>query len=106
MHRFPKFTHAGTYYTRPLLPRLSMNYATKTSVSFNHEYSNDGANKSHGHVCKETCVLKDCDNKKCLLLCDQRKETEILGHNTHKPPIGRMAKIISDYDAQGKKKSQ
>lgn len=39
-------------------------------------------------------------------LCASRKETEILGHNTHRPPIGRMAKRISDIDAQGNKSDQ
>lgn len=51
------------------------------------DLANDGTGK-HAHVCKETCVQSDCEEKKCNSLCDVFKDTTSLGHNTHKPPIG------------------
>lgn len=81
-------------------------YSTKTGVKFSKKYSNDNMNKTHVHVCKEKCVLQDCETKECPTLCDTRTETEILGHNTHKPPIGRMARRIFETDAKGDNKSQ
>ena len=69
------------------------------------DLANDGTGK-HAHVCKETCVQSDCEEKKCNSLCDVFKDTTSLGHNTHKPPIGRFAKFIAKYDANGILNSQ
>ena len=63
-------------------------------------------NTAHTHVVKEKCVIPDCDIKKCPSLCDDFKEGDIKGHQTHKPPIGRMARYISAEDANGEKKQQ
>ena len=62
--------------------------------------SNDNSGK-HPHIVKESCESKDCDNKVCSTVCDNNNQFSVLGHNTHKPLIGRFSKFISDYDANG-----
>ena len=64
------------------------------------DLANDGTGK-HAHVCKDTCVQPDCESKNCNSLCDVFKETTSLGHNTHKPPVGRFARFVAGYDANG-----
>lgn len=44
--------------------------------------------------------------KKCTSLCDVLKDVTPLGHNTHKPPIGRFARYVSGTDASGNQNSQ
>ena len=85
----------------PVKSQITENYSTKTAAKMSKKYSNDGANKNHTHIVKETCVIPGCDGLNCKGLCAERAGTEILGHHTHKQPTGRMAKRISDYDANG-----
>lgn len=84
-------------------------YSTKTAANLTkqavQDLANDGSGK-HPHVMENFCILKGCENKKCPSLCDQSAKYRILGHNTHKPPIGRFARFIDDYDANGDLKKQ
>lgn len=44
-------------------------------------------NTGHTHVVKETCVVADCDMKKCPSLCDDFKEGNILKGIRHINPL-------------------
>ena len=61
---------------------------------------------SHTHIGAQKCILNDCDIKDCSTLCDLPNGLGIDGHNTHKPPIGRFARFISEEDTNGNKKAQ
>ena len=74
----------------------------KTAVK---QYSNDGTGQ-RSHVCINNCVSNACEEKKCVTLCDKLKNSEILGHTTHGPVVGRYYRYISNFDANGKKKTQ
>ena len=58
-------------------------------------------NDKHTHVAKQTCVLPDCEKKKCSQVCDKPLDLGILGHHTHKPLIGRFCSFIDSVDAKG-----
>lgn len=70
------------------------------------EKINTDGSRKHTNVVKENCTLLDCQQKKGSFSCDQSAKYRILGHNTHKPPIGRFARFIDDYDANGDPKKQ
>lgn len=61
---------------------------------------------NHSHIVKETCTTENCNVLKCNTNCNPIKKAEVLGHYTHKPPVGRMCKHISEVDAAGNVKSQ
>lgn len=97
------------------------NLTAKVSTSFYRSYStkeafkvkgkaakdlaNDGTGK-HTHIGKQECILQDCASKKCTALCAIPDKTRILGHNTHKPPVGRFTRLISYEDINGDQKPQ
>lgn len=64
------------------------------------DHANDGTG-SHSHQANQYCIRPNCDKQVCPQLCDQPKELDFKGHNTHKPPVGRFARFISDNDANG-----
>ena len=69
------------------------------------DLANDGTGK-HTHVYQDVCVQSDCEEKKCSSACDTLLKRRFLGHNTHKPLIGRFSKFIGDVDANGNPDSQ
>ena len=79
-------------------------YATKVAFQLKkkaaEDLANDGTGK-HPHVGTQQCVIADCASKKCLKPCDQPTYLLVDGHNTHKPPIGRLTRFISEEDATG-----
>ena len=69
------------------------------------DLANDGTGK-HTHIYKDVCVQNDCEEKKCSSPCDTLLKRRFLGHNTHKPLIGRFSKFIGAVDANGNPDSQ
>lgn len=49
---------------------------------------------------------RGCSLISCQGLCGLPNGFRVLGHNTHKPPIGRMARFIHEKDANGADKPQ
>lgn len=94
-------TKLGTSFCR--------NYATQEAVKVNgkavQELANDGTGK-HTHITKQECSAEDCASKKCTALCAIPTKTSFEGHNTHKPPIGRFARVISEEDVNGNQQTQ
>lgn len=92
-----------------IFAQVSRNYATKTSYIFKGKAAKDLANDQsgkHPQAVDEFCEKEDCKKTDCPVLCDKPAGFRVKGHNTHKPPIGRMARFIHDPDADGKPKSQ
>jgi hypothetical protein len=106
MHRSGPIIRVGCQSSYPRMTRM---YATKTAVNFKNQaaqdLANDGTGK-HPHVMQNYCVLKGCENKKCMTLCDNGVKSRITGHNTHVPPGGRFARFIAEHDANGDPKKQ
>lgn len=100
--------HQGT----KLLPHIfkpTTNMSTLAAKKYTKAAAKDLANDgkgNHTHVEKEICVKVDCENTQCQTLCDTLKETAPKGHNTHKPPIGRFCRFISETDANGNPQAQ
>ena len=90
-------------------PNSFREYSTKVVFRLKNkaakDHANDGSGK-HPHVVTQTCTLQDCETKKCPKPCGQPDKIIIDGHNTHKPPVGRMARFISEEDTKGDPKSQ
>ena len=59
--------------------------------------ANDDTGK-HTHVIEEKCIITECPSKFCPSLCDKANGFTVKGHNTHKPPIGRLTRFISEGD--------
>ena len=105
MHRFitrlPTHPISCTNSTR--------SYATKRAVRLNKDaakdYANDGSGK-HPHIGSEKCTVEDCESKECPTLCGDPTKFNIKGHNTHKPPIGRFCRFVSEEDAKGEFRAQ
>lgn len=92
--------------TRKIIPSgVFRQYTTIIPCKVPKVLANDGTSK-HTHVVEQTCILEDCDTKKCLNLCSSKNTFRILGHNTHKPPVGRLTRFISEQDADGNLKTQ
>lgn len=84
-------------------------YSTRTAINLSKKVANDLANDGtgkHAHILENKCILKGCEHKKCINLCDDYSKSKVLGHNTHKPPIGRFARFIDDHDANGDPQKQ
>lgn len=82
---------------------------TRSAVRLKNQAAKDVANDDtgkHTHVTQNYCVLKGCENKSCPSLCDQPDGCDVKGHNTHKPPIGRITRFVADHDANGNSKTQ
>lgn len=90
-------------------PTVTRFYSNRTAIKLTKQaakdLNNDGTGK-HTHIMENYCISKECENKKCPTLCDQGYKNEIKGHNTHKPPIGRIARFIDNHDANGDPKPQ
>ena len=101
MHRSGPIIRVGCQSSYPRMTRM---YATKSVVNLKNkaaqDLANDGTGK-HPHVMQNYCVLKGCENKKCMTLCDNGNKSWIMGHHTHVPPGNRNAKFIADHDANG-----
>lgn len=108
MHRSLSTT-LGVKVVKPMLGHeSSRNYATKVAFRLGKQAihkSNDDTGK-HPHVGTQECVIQDCASKKCPALCDQPTKINVDGHNTHKPPIERMARFVSEKDANGDSNTQ
>lgn len=90
-------------------PIINQNYSTRIAFQLKNkaakDLANDGTGK-HIHVGKQSCTLTDCETKVCAQLCAENKIIAVEGHNTHKPPVGRIARFISDQDVNGQQKTQ
>lgn len=86
------------------IPLIHSSYSTKIAFKLKAKAAKDYANDStgkHPHVGTQKCTIADCNAKKCTNVCGNPTEITIDGHNTHKPPIGRMTRYIADEDANG-----
>ena len=85
-------------------------YSTTKACKFKgkaaKDLSNDGGKKNHTHVVEEKCAKDGCSLESCPKLCGIPKGFRVIGHNTHKPPIGRLARFIDEKDANGADKPQ
>ena len=94
----------------PVSSRI-LNQSNMSTIRFNKfkgkakKLVNDETGK-HSHGCREKCDIADCSEKKCESLCGSLQEMDILGHTTHNPPIGKYYRVVSDYDADGKPRTQ
>src|SRR5579875_2088091 len=84
-------------------------YSSKVTFKLKNDaakdYANDGTGK-HTHVGTQQCILADRDTKKCPTVCSQPTILEVDGHNTHKPPVGRVTRFISPEDVNGSQQPQ
>jgi len=95
----------GKSYFKP----IAQQYSTRTTCQFKGKAAKDLANDhtgKHTHVIEEKCIVTDCENQKCPSLCDNANGFAVKGHNTHKPPVGRMTRFVSEKDANGVNKPQ
>jgi hypothetical protein len=83
--------------------RIAAKIQPKSKAALEHANDNTG---KHTHVADYSCIEKDCDTRKCPTLCNTPSKFSLLGHHTHKPPIGRFCRTIDDQDALGKKRTQ
>ena len=93
----------------PPISEINYQYSTKVTCRFKGKAIKDLANDDTGkhiHVAEQTCIQNDCSSKKCLSLCEDPGKFRILGHNTHKPPIGCITRFIAKQDANGFLKDQ
>ena len=114
---FKRTMHQSSVYVRGLKnvvehtlnqPTTTRSY-TRTAVRLKKQAAKDLANDhtgKHPHVTENYCILKGCENQKCPSLCDQPNGSDIKGHNTHKPPVGRIARFVDSQDANGNAESQ
>lgn len=106
MHRTPslvtKLIPVVNQYTGN---NMSTRVAIKVKGKAAQELANDNKGK-HTHVAEESCIKTNCETKTCASLCDTSKDFSIRGHNTHKPPIGRFCRFVSETDANGEAKPQ
>jgi hypothetical protein len=87
-------------YTNNMTANMSICVSIKIKKNTVKYLANDGTGK-HTHVATEICENLNCEVKKCPTLCENSKQIEIKGHNTHKPPIGRFCRFVSEIDANG-----
>lgn len=80
-------------------------YSTRVACKVDKKLANDGTG-NHTHVAKQSCILTNCENKDCPSLCSTPDKFRVTGHNTHKPPVGRMARFVAETDANGSQKAQ
>lgn len=108
---------AGKVYSQNLknIVQNTYNYCTHTrsytikAVKFKKKAAEELANDDNGkhtHIIQNFCILKGCENKKCSQLCDQFNRFDVKGHNTHRPPVGRIVRFVDSQDADGNTKSQ
>lgn len=97
--------HPYTLQSRADQNNMATLIAYKFKGNAAKDLANDGSGK-HTHICKETCVQQDCEEKKCTSLCDTLADRNNLGHNTHKPIAGRFSRFISGTDANGNPQNQ
>lgn len=84
-------------------------YSTRVGLKLKGDVAKNLSNdnqKGHTHAAEETCSFKNCRLSNCPGLCGPRDKTYILGHDTHKPPVGRFARYVSDTDTNGDPKDQ
>lgn len=83
-------------------PQRSMAYVSGCRLKGKaaKDHANDGTG-NHPHRAENYCIKERCEKLKCPSLCDTPKSFRIVGHGTHKPPIGRFSQRISDTDANG-----
>lgn len=84
---------------------MGQTYSTRVACTVDKKLANDGTGK-HTHVAKQTCILANCENKECPALCTSPNKFKIQGHNTHKPPVGRITRFVAETDANGDQKTQ
>lgn len=60
----------------------------------------------HTHAVKEVCEQTNCENKKCITLCNTLKRLDIKGHFTHRPVSGKFCRFISNKDAKNLDQAQ
>jgi hypothetical protein len=56
----------------------------------------------HPHTVEKICESKECEVKKCSILCESLKETKATGFLTHGPVAGKFSCFVADIDANGK----
>lgn len=109
MHRATNAIHYTGNLLTPYSRKISINMSTKTAFKLKKkaakDLANDGTGK-HMHVIEQTCVQIDCEAKQCKTLCNTLYEVNPKGHNTHKPPIGRFCRFISETDTNGHTQAQ
>ena len=103
-------SHVPTRGISPVTTITTRAY-TRGPVKFQpkSQAAKDQANDStgtHTHVADKHCTMKDCGNIKCKTLCGPEEKIKVLGHHTHKPPIGRFMRLISEEDATGASRNQ
>ena len=82
----------------PNINTRSMSYMhTKTLKGAAKVYANDSTGK-HPHLLETSCEKPECSSQVCTTPCDKQVESQVKGHFTHKPPIGRNCKFLSEKD--------
>jgi len=84
----------------------SMRYIhSKTFKGPAKKFASDGSGK-HPHVLETQCEKDTCSTQVCNNPCADKCDTKVKGHFSHKPPIGRNCKFVSQKDCNGEDDSQ
>jgi len=84
----------------------TMSYLYSASFSKGaKKFANDGSGK-HPHVVETFCKKESCETDKCSSICNSPDKTEVKGHYTHKPPVGRHCSYVSKKDCENEENSQ